>query len=219
MEPNLFSPTNKPPSYYQADRPDMLKYIPQTVKTTLEFGCGFGCFSALLKNKLHTESWAVEINSTAAEEAARHLDKVIHTDANQAVQYLPDGYFDCIIFFDILEHLVDPYSLLLNIRKKLTQNGIVVASIPNIRYYRVLVRLVVHGEWDYKVKGVLDETHLRFFTKKSILKMFDTLGYTVLTIEGIHPTHSRTYRIINALLLNRLSDAGYRQFAVVAKPI
>lgn len=208
----------KPREYYAAERADMLKYIPPGIRTTLEFGCGLGGFSALLKNRLGTESWAVEIDETAAREAAGKLDKVIPGDALANIDQIPDHYFDCVIFFDVLEHLIDPYRLLAATCAKLTPAGIVVASIPNIRFYRTLVDLVVHGNWEYKNEGILDRTHLRFFTRRSIVQMFQELGFRILTLEGINPTVSRTYRILNLLSLHALADARYRQFVVVAVP-
>jgi len=210
--------SNKPTGYYESNREDMLKYIPQGTKTSLEFGCGFGGFSALVKERFDAEAWAVEIDEKSAKAASEKLDKVINSDAHEAIDKLPDNYFDCVILFDILEHLVDPYLLLISVKKKLTENGVVVTSIPNIRYYRTLVSLVIHGNWDYKDHGVLDKTHLRFFTYKSILKMFDQLGFEILLMEGIHPTSSRNFRLLNMLLLNSLSDIKYKHFAAVAKP-
>ncbi len=196
----------------------MLKYIPEGTKTILEFGCGFGGFSSLVKEKLGTENWAVEIDEKAAQEASKKLDKVINTDALEALQKIPEGYFDCIVLFDILEHLADPYSLLHALKTKLTKKGVVVASIPNIRYYRTFIDFVIHGNWDYKEQGIMDKTHLRFFTYKSIIKTFKQLGFEMLELEGIHPTSSRTYKILNVIFLNLLSDIRYKHFAVVAKP-
>ena len=153
---------NHPAGYFASDRRQMLKYIPSGSRHTLEFGCGFGGFSALLKKELGVEAWAVEINTAAAQEASKKLDRVINRDAHESLKELPDGYFDCIILLDILEHLIDPYSLLQGVKNKLTKDGLVIASIPNVRYYRNLVKLVVHGKWDYEEHGILDKTHLRF---------------------------------------------------------
>lgn len=196
----------------------MLKYIPNGTKTILEFGCGFGGFSTLVKEKLGIESWAVEIEKNAAQEAAKKLDKVINADASEALQQIPDDYFDCIVLFDILEHLIDPYSLLCSLKTKLTKTGVIVASIPNIRYYRAFVDFVIHGNWDYKEHGIMDKTHLRFFTYKSISKTFKQLGFEILELQGIHPTSSRTYKLLNILFLNLVSDIRYKHFAVVVKP-
>lgn len=218
MQTDISNLTNKPNGYYNSMRKDMLKYIPCDAKRTLEFGCGSGRFSKLIKNKFGAETWAVEIDEKSAKLASDKLDKVINCDAHEAINKLPDNYFDCIIFFDILEHLIDPYSLLHAIKTKLTKEGIIVASIPNIRYYRSLVKLVIHGDWDYKDHGILDKTHLRFFTYKSITKLFNELAFEISEIEGIHPTSSRTFKVLNMLLLNAIGDVRYKHFAVVAKP-
>ncbi len=215
-------PTNlvdHPPAYYENPRRDMLEYVPDGVRRSLEFGCGFGGFSALLKDKFGAECWAVEKDPTAARQAAKRLHKVITGDAASCVDVLPENYFDCVICLDVLEHLADPYSLLCSVKAKLSRGGVVVASVPNIRYYRVLAELVLHGNWGYKDHGVLDKTHLRFFTRKSIAKMFRQLGFQILKLEGIHPTSSRTYKVLNTLLLGGLSDARYKHFAVVARPV
>jgi len=196
----------------------MLKYIPRNTKTTLEFGCGFGEFSALLKERFHTESWAVEVNEEAAREAATKLDRVLHEEAFQSLEKIPEKYFDCIIFFDILEHLVDPYTLLRLVKAKLKEKGVIAISLPNIRYYSTFKQFVLHGNWDYTDQGILDRTHLRFFTRKSIVKMFNALDYNIVQMEGIHPTHSRTFKILNILLLNSISDVRYKHFVIVVKP-
>jgi len=218
MQTDMTDLANKPPGYYDSTREDMLKYIPHDVKRTLEFGCGSGGFSALLKDKFHAKTWAVEISEESAKVASWKLDKVINCDAHEAIGKLPDSYFDCIIFFDVLEHLVDPYTLLVKIKTKLSSSGVVVASIPNIRYYRSFVKLVIHADWVYKDHGILDKTHLRFFTYKSIMKLFNELDFEILQLEGIHPTTSRTFKFLNMLLLNTTSDIRYKHFAVVARP-
>jgi methionine biosynthesis protein MetW len=209
---------SKPPGYYDGPRKDMLKYIPQDTKTSLEIGCGSGEFSSLLKQQFNAETWAIEINEEVARKAATKLDNVVIGDATESLNKMPDSRFDCVILFDVLEHMNDPESLLSALKTKLTVNGVVIASIPNIRYYRIFMQLVIHGNWDYKNQGVLDRTHLRFYTYKSIVKMFDKLGFEILRMEGIHPTSSRTYKILNIILLNSIADLRYKQFTVVARP-
>ena len=209
---------DKPDGYYGGTRENMLKYVPEGVKTTLEFGCGFGGFSALLKKDFGAEAWAVEIDKAAASEAAKKLDKVINADAFESLREIPNDYFDCIIFLDILEHLADPYSLLVSLKKKLTGRGVVVTSIPNVRYYRNYIDFAIKGNWDYKDNGTLDKTHLRFFTYKSILKMFDHLGFEVLLMEGIHAARNKKLRLLNILLFNALEDLKYLHFVTVARP-
>ena len=219
MKPEQLELSAQPSGYYDSDRSEMLRYVPASARRTLEFGCGTGRFSQLLRQTRCTESWGVEIHTEAAAEAGTKLDKVITCDAAAALNEIPDGYFDCILFFDVLEHLIDPYSVLASVKTKLAENGVMVASIPNVRYYRVLVDLVVHGNWDYRGHGVLDRTHLRFFTRKSIVKMCKKLTFEVITLEGMHPTSSRTFKVVNVLAFNRLADCRYKHYALVAAPL
>jgi 2-polyprenyl-3-methyl-5-hydroxy-6-metoxy-1,4-benzoquinol methylase len=215
---NLTNLSQKAEGYHAGVRAEMLKYIPPDVATTLEFGCGSGGFSALIKRTLQAETWAVEIDKKAAAEAAGKLDKVIAKDATEAVADLPDAYFDCIVFMDVLEHLVDPYALLLSVRSKLTPRGVMVCSLPNVRYYENYIEFAWKGNWDYTEVGILDKTHLRFFTYRSIQKTFDQFAFEILTLEGIHPTRNKKFRVLNRLLFNAIDDLRYLQFAVVVRP-
>jgi len=218
MSGDLTNLSQHPPEYFESARQDMLRFVPQHVRTTLEFGCGFGGFSSLLKTRRNCETWAVEKDPQAAHQATQRLDRVICADAPESLSKLPQHYFDCIVFLDVLEHLADPYTLLLSVCSKLTERGVILVSLPNVRYYRTLVDYVVHGDWDYVDHGVLDKTHLRFFTKKSIVRMFTDLGFELLQLQGLHPTSSRTFRVVNALLLGRLADCRHKHFAAVVKP-
>jgi len=204
--------------YYQNTREEMLSYIPKNAKRTLEIGCGCGLFSELVKKELDAECWGVEIEEKSAKIAAEKLHRVVRSDAGDSLTTLPDNYFDCIILNDVLEHLQDPFTLLESIKSKVTSDGVVVLSIPNVRFWNNLRAFAWRGEWDYKEAGILDSTHLRFFTHKSLLKMFQRLGYEVLKIEGLNPTRNKKYRVQNFLLWNRLWDARYHQFACVVKP-
>ena len=215
---HLSNLSDKPKGYFQGVREEMLKYIPKNVKKTLEVGCGFGEFSAMIKERFGAETWAVEMDKEAAHEAAKKLNKVINADIDEALNQIPDNYFNCIIFLDVLEHLIDPYSVLVSMKQKLTDEGVIVTSIPNVRYYRNYIDFAIRGNWDYQDAGTLDKTHLRFFTYKSILKMFEQLGFEVLVIEGIHPTKNKKLILLNILLFKALEDLKYLQFAVVAKP-
>jgi 2-polyprenyl-3-methyl-5-hydroxy-6-metoxy-1,4-benzoquinol methylase len=200
---------------YGGSRSEMLQYIPQYTKTILDVGCARGEFIALAKEKLGLIAWGIEINSEAAQIAQTTLDKVISKDINDALNELPANYFDCIVFNDVLEHLIDPYTLLEGVKNFLTKDGVVIASIPNIRHAPILYQLLIKGNWDYQEYGVLDKTHLRFFTKKSIKKMFESQGYSLERIDGINCSGSWRTK----LLIGTISDMKYQQFACVAKPI
>ena len=115
--------------------------------------------------------------------------------------------------------MVDPYTLLNLIKTKLTEGGCVVASIPNVRYYKVLYGLIFKKNWRYRKSGVMDSTHLRFFTKKSIIRMFNEAGYTLEVIEPINKTKKVKVRIWAWLSLGQLNDILILQYACVAKPV
>ena len=204
--------------YFNSPRPEMLNYIPKTTRKVLDVGCANGMFASLVKQEFYAIVWGIELNPDAAHIASKNLDRVIVKDIFDAFSDLPEKYFDCVVFNDVLEHLVDPYSVLEEIKKFLSPEGVIVASIPNIRHAPVLFDLVVKGNWDYAEYGVLDKTHLRFFTKASIKKMFSNSGYELIQMNGINRSVSIKGKIISKLLIGAISDMKYIQFACLARP-
>jgi len=93
-----------------------------------------------------------------------------------------------------------------------------VASIPNLRYWRILVKLVRDKDFEYQTHGIMDETHRWFFTEKSMHRMFRSAGYEVMRSTGIHPTGSRWFKMANLVSLGSLSDMAFHQFVIVARP-
>jgi len=212
------SKTGEISAYYTQERPDILPYIPEDASIILEFGCGCGTFAQLIIERYGSEYWGVEICPEAAEIASKKLDKVLACDAAESINQLPDNYFDCIIFNDVLEHLADPYTLLKLLKIKFTDKGVIVASIPNVRYWTNFKKYILHGSWEYTEVGILDKTHLRFFTLSSIKNTFKNLGYEIITLDGLRPRRSKTLKLLNILFLGKLSDVKYLQFACVARP-
>ena len=156
--------------------------VKEGARTILDVGCGAGALAVDLKNKLNAEVfWGIEYNPEAAGIAQERLDNVISGKVEDAISELPDNYFDRIIFADVLEHLVDPYNVLAMIRAKLKADGELIASIPNVRHWSV-VKQLLEGRWDYKEFGIIDSTHLRFFTRQSMLEMFDNAGYSIINL-------------------------------------
>ncbi|MDD2656683.1 MAG: class I SAM-dependent methyltransferase [Patescibacteria group bacterium] len=215
---NLKNMKIKDDGYYNQTRPEMLKYIPDSAKKILDVGCGEGTFSKQLKEKNTREIWGIELDEKSAEIARQKLDKVFVGDVNSLIDKLPDNYFDVIIFNDILEHLVDPYQILNKIKTKLTPEAIVVSSLPNVRYLLNLVNLIFKKQWKYEDSGILDKTHLRFFTEKSIKDMFDSLHYELQTLEGINGIKSWKFKVFSFLTFGFFSDTKHLQFACVVKP-
>jgi len=215
----MVNDTKAPPSSYYSDRNEMLPFIPGDVKRVLDVGCGEGGFGKLLKARDDMEVWGIEILKEPAQKASQVYDRVVVGDLERDSLDLPEDYFDCLIFNDVLEHFTDPWTVLKKLKTCLTDDGCVVASIPNVRYFDNLYNLLVKGDWRYTEHGILDITHLRFFTKRSIGDLFASCGYEVAGITGIARKRSKRFTrgVLNLISLNTLSDVRYLQFACVAR--
>lgn len=216
---------SKPDYYFEWPRVEMLPFVPADCRLVLDVGCGTGAFGELLKRTRKVEMWGLEPVESAASKASAKLDHVV-TGLFGPESELPAGAFDCIVFNDVLEHMIAPEQALRYAKGLLSQRGTIVASIPNVRFLKVLWGLVIRGQWEYADDGVLDKTHLRFFTKSSIQKMFQSEGYLLESIQGINSYQAtpgvrrllwQTYRIGNALSFGIFDDIRFRQFVVVAK--
>ncbi len=208
---------NKPAGYYDNVRYEMLKYLPENPGKIMDVGCGNGAFAKVVKEKTGAEVWGMEYVTREAAEAAKMLERVFAGRCEDNIDELPDSYFDLVYFNDVLEHLVDPYDVLARFRKKMAPGGIVVSSIPNIRYHNALIPILFKKEFKYESFGVMDHTHLRFFTKKSIRRMFEEQGYEILLHEGINRSRSLKPILYNVPLLFTQMDIFYPQYATVAR--
>lgn len=215
---SLIDLSTKPDTYFTQVRSEMLPFVPPSAKRILDVGCGEGAFGSNLKQKFRAEVWGIELIEQIAEVARPRLDHVLQGDIMQLMEKIPDDYFDCICFNDVIEHIVDPYRMLTAIKTKIASGGVVVCSIPNIRYFRNLFQLVIRGEWRYEEAGIMDKTHLRFFTRKSIAEMFASLGYRICRLEGINATPSWRVALFNVATLGFFEDTRYLQFCCVAEP-
>lgn len=208
---------NKADDYYNHERPEMLAYLPSGCKTLLDVGCGEGTFAGYIKNKENLEAWGIELMEGPGKEAEKRLDKVFVGPCENFIEELPDNYFDAIYCNDVLEHLVDPYTVLSVLRKKLTEKGVVISSIPNIRYHDAFKKIILQKKFEYEGHGIFDKTHMRFFTKSSIEKMYLDQGYEIISHEGINRTRSLKPYLYNIPFLFTAMDMFYLQYATVAK--
>src|SRR4029077_4104568 len=215
----------KAPSYFEYERAEMLEVIPNHVRRVLDVGCGSGRFGRLVKQERAAEVWGVEPSLRACKEAENGLDHVIHAEFGESLT-LPEKAFDAVVFNDVLEHMTDPWAALAFARQLLSETGVVVASIPSIRHFPTLWRLVVRREWRYQDAGTLDRTHLRFFTRQTIEELFLDAGYQICLLKGINTFHSmngdgrlwRYFRVLNLLTIGHISDMKFLQYAVRAQP-
>ena len=159
------------PFYFGHARPEVLALVPETARAVLDIGCGAGRLGEALKARQQAEVVGVELNPAAAQSARQRLDQVFVGDVEALELPFSPGRFDAIVCGDILEHLREPERLLRHARAWLAPDGALIASIPNVRHHSV-VRSVLEGNWTYESAGLLDRTHLRFFTRREIEKLF-----------------------------------------------
>lgn len=197
---------------YDFDRVEMLPFVPTGARTILDVGCDTGRFGALLRSRIpDAEIWGIdpaEFPNTAYDE--------------RLVGSYPDDLpthktFDCVVFNDVLEHMIDPWSVLQGTAAHLAPHGVVVASIPNVRHKSVVYQLVLRGDWRYAPAGILDSTHLRFFTRSSIRRLFEDSGMVIDTIVPINVGGIGRVATLNRLTGGRMIDFLTLQFAVVAR--
>lgn len=196
-------------------RDDLISLIDSQAVNILDVGCGNGEIGRILKDG-GANVVGIESNEEMYLEASHKLSKVFFVDTENFSPPYSEGYFDCILYADVIEHLKDPLSVLVSYKKYLNNNGYVVASIPNVRYYKLIARLFFGGTWDYVESGILDRSHLRFFAFINILEIFEEAGYEVIQIKR-NIVSSRFFRVLNRVLFNSLKDFLTYQYYVKAK--
>jgi 2-polyprenyl-3-methyl-5-hydroxy-6-metoxy-1,4-benzoquinol methylase len=210
--------SSKKLQYYGLPRPEMIPIVPDSAIRILEVGCGDGQFGAALKQlNLGRIVDGIEPFEVSAQLATQVLDAVFHGSVEAYLaQEANDKKFDCIVFNDVLEHLYDPWQVVKDCRKILKEGGCIVCSIPNVRYFGNLIQLIKYADWKYTEFGILDFTHIRFFTRKSMIEMFQNAGYHNELVLGINSTLSPKYKWFELITLNRMPDVKFQQFAIRA---
>lgn len=203
--------------YYSQNRQDVAYLIENNIQKILDIGCGEGYFLKNIKETRGAETWGVELDPEIGECAKKNVDHILVGSVESTLAQIPDNYFDCISFNDVLEHLYNPQDVLALIAPKLLSSGFIIASIPNVRYFHNLKELLIRKDWEYKDSGILDYTHVRFFTKKSMRRMFEIAGYQVVKMEGINALDSWKFKIFNALTFGFFDDSKYFRFVSIVK--
>jgi len=207
---------------YVGSRDDILNIVPDNVNKVLDIGCSIGTVGEQLKQKFGAEVIGIEFSEQMAKVAKKKLDRVILGDLDKInlEDYLLPNYFDCIIFADVLEHLKNPWGVLKGATTFLSDEGVVIASIPNIRHYTTIINLLFGGYWPYRERGIHDKNHVRFFTLRNIKELFQNADLSIIKLE-------RNYRIIERphrfnrfsryFALSFLKDFLTVQYRIVAK--
>jgi methionine biosynthesis protein MetW len=171
----------------------ILRQIPKDVRV-LDVGCATGYLGRFLVKERSCVVDGIEADQHAADEACQYLRRVwVGSVDNEAVLASVTEKYDVILCAAILEHLANPEVALQRLRRLLTDNGILIAGLPNVAHWSVRWRLL-RGRWDYEDYGILDRTHLHFYTLKTAKEMFEGAGYMVNRLElsdiGVGPIQS-----------------------------
>ncbi len=201
--------------YFSNVRHDIIKLIPYNQNNKiLEVGCGEGNTLLTLKS-MKKASYIAGIDIIDLNQKEK-LDKFICGDIEKRVSSLPfpETFFDIIICADILEHLVNPWKVVKELKKYLKLGGYFIASIPNIREIKTMTTIFLKGDFKYSDAGILDKTHLRFFCKKNMEKLFLEAGYK---IDKITHNLSPKRNLVNKLTLGFWEEFFVMQYLIVAR--
>ncbi|MEO5330783.1 MAG: class I SAM-dependent methyltransferase [Magnetococcus sp. YQC-5] len=176
---------DKPSGYYDGINTYLLNQVPATARKILEIGCGTGALGACIKERHPGVMYhGLEIDPGAARMAALRLDHVFLGSIETDILNQTNEQYDCILFGDVLEHLYEPVAALRKVRPFLQADGIVLCSIPNVQHHSVLTSLL-SGDFQYQNAGLLDRTHIRFFTYASFIKLMLDAGFIPEIVDTV----------------------------------
>lgn len=190
--------TDSVDQYHKHVRSDVFGIVPQQAGRVLDLGGGVGATGAALKRARGATH--VVVADLVAGDTADGVDVAVSGNLEDP-QFLRDlldkhGPFDTILCLDVLEHLRDPWSVVETLHGGLAENGVIVASIPNINHHSLVMPLVLRGRYELQDAGLLDRTHLRWFTRASAIDMMTRSG---LKLEAVDGYLGRKKGLINAV--------------------
>lgn len=204
---------------YTTPRPDVFAMVPIGSCSILDVGCSNGALGKSLKMALPgRQVCGIEFDSRFAGDAAQHLDFVVNADLNSLDwrEALAGRTFDCIIFADVLEHLVDPKRCLLQARQCLRPGGCIVLSLPNVRHLSALRSIFLDGRFPQRDRGIFDSTHMRWFTLSDAHDLLVNCGFSVsarsLALRWGDKGGGRMNRLLNRLPAAMQSWTPVREF-------
>lgn len=207
--------SSKSDTYYNQGRPSIVSRVADGPHRILDLGCGSGAVGRRLQELGRAaQIVGVEIFPEAARAAARSYTKM-HVGDIEHMELPYGAEFDYVLCGDILEHLKDPYAVVARIRGWLKPGGTFICSVPNVRHWGVLMSLIFAGEWRYRDAGIMDRTHLRFFTRRSSVRMIQDAGLRVVSWEML--VFGRKFRLLNAVSLGLLAEFVGSQTVLVAR--
>ena len=159
--------------------------IPDTLESIIEIGSGSGVLAQAIKHRTPaTQYLGVEIDPEYAKLSSRYCDMVftdnIEKPSEELIKHIQST--SAIVFSDVLEHLYNPWQTLKFLRSQISNECAIYVSIPNIQHWSIIFGLI-SGNFNYTDSGLLDRTHIRFFTKNTIISMFNDCGFEVKSIS------------------------------------
>ncbi len=204
-----------PKNYYQHARTEVLRHLPAGPLRILEIGCGEGGTLARIR-ELRPDVWlaGAELMKLDSPLYAK-LDQFEQINVEEQLPSISPGSIDVLLCLDVLEHLREPQQVLVRLATLLRPNALLIASLPNLQYVKVSLPLLF-GHFNYTDEGVLDRTHLRFFTRRSAMRMLDEAGFNVQEVERLRIRDIR--KLMGILLpLPGWRDFWTKQFLLVAR--
>lgn len=186
--------TNSIADYYIAERPEFASFISQfgSFTSAIDIGCAGGALGAdLMQRGIARNCDGIEPFADAAFMAQTVLGRVWQGRLENLANDIPWPQYDLAIMADVLEHLVDPWAVLKELHNRTSSNCRLALSVPNVRHYKVVLPLLFRGEFRYQNQGILDRTHLHFFTRDSLIETLIDCGWR---IQGIGSHMKGRYR-------------------------
>lgn len=204
--------SEKSGSYFSGFRQDLIGQLPSNPNAKiLEIGCSAGSTGELALAEGKCGSYcAVELSPAAAEKARQRLTEVVTGNVETIRLPWEPCTFDVLILSEVLEHLIDPWAVLRKLHVLLKPGAVVFASSPNVSHFHVALMLL-RGEWKLTDCGIMDRTHLRWFTPKSFREMFEQSGYTVVSSGG---RMGRKAKLVSALSFHRFDHLLSREVSI-----
>lgn len=198
--------------YYSSERRELLPHLPDNLGAVLELGCGEGRHGGLLlSNGMASSVVGVDLHAPS-DDAKNLLTSFIRADLSDWLRKTKER-FDTVLALDVLEHIENPWEAVELCFNVLRPGGQFISSIPNVRFIKVSANLLIRGRFDYCEQGILDRTHLRFFTRRSIVNLFSDAGFVDVDIQRLRYPQQTAITRLGAVLLR---DLGCKQFVITA---
>jgi 2-polyprenyl-3-methyl-5-hydroxy-6-metoxy-1,4-benzoquinol methylase len=203
----------KPRSYFEQARPELVAQLPQRLGRVVDIGCGAGGVGRALGDRA-TFLAGVELDPEAAQGARETYDQVLTGRVEDVLDAL-DGPFDTILAYDVLEHLTEPGELLRRLHEVAAPSALLHVSVPNARHWSLVRDLVVRGTFGYAEWGHRDRTHLHWLTRRDLVHLLEDSGWHVE--RTLHAPSSAGGRLLERLTAGRSAEFLVYQWSALAR--